>query len=141
MFIEYQEEPLAEYKDKSPLAIQYFGFASYDNSPNKYFYNCEGEIFSPNNTPLLWINFDFRCENFQGENAYGEADIKELCHSYEALENEYNDFFPIKEVTGIRPDGYIINFPLYIQAEKDAHVLLTTRAVSDRSDDCYEICK
>lgn len=77
----------------------------------------------------------------KGENAYGEADIKELCRSYEALENEYNDFFPIAEVTGIRPAGYIINFPLFIQAEKDAHVLLTTRAVSDRSDDCYEICK
>lgn len=79
--------------------------------------------------------------NVKGENAYGEADIKEMCRSYEALENEYNDFFPISEVTGIRPDGYIINFPLFIQAEKDAHVLLTTRAVSDRSDDCYEIRK
>lgn len=44
MFIEYQKEPLAEYHDKSPLAIQYFGFASYDNAPNKYFYNCEGKI-------------------------------------------------------------------------------------------------
>lgn len=43
VFIEYQTEPLAVYRDKSPLAIKYFGFASYDNSPNKYFYNCEGE--------------------------------------------------------------------------------------------------
>lgn len=43
VFIEYQTEPLAEYRDKSPLQIKYFGFASYDNSPNKYFYNCEGK--------------------------------------------------------------------------------------------------
>lgn len=42
VFIENQKEPLAEYRDKSPLSIQYFGFASYDNAPNKYFYNCEG---------------------------------------------------------------------------------------------------
>lgn len=137
MFIENQKEPLAEYRDKSPLAIQYFGFASYDNAPNKYFYNCEGGLFF---LIFFFARIDWTL-GLSGENAYGEADIKELCRTYEALENEYNDFFPISEVTGIRPDGYIINFPLFIQAEKDAHVLLTTRAVSDRSDDCYEICK
>lgn len=117
MFIEYQKEPLAATRDANPLPIKYFGFASYDNTLNKYFYNCEGE------------------------NAYGIDDIKELCRSYQALENEYKEFYPIKDVVGIRPDGYIINFPLYIQSGKDAHVLLTTRAVDDRADDVYEICK
>lgn len=51
VFIEYQTEPLAEYRDKNPLQIKYFGFASYDNSPNKYFYNCEGAI------PDFWFHF------------------------------------------------------------------------------------
>lgn len=117
MYIEYKKEPLAEYHDKSPLQIKYFGFASYDNTLNKYFYNCEGE------------------------NAYGIDDIKDMCRSAEATENEYKEFVPIKDVVGIRPDGYIVNFPLYIQSERDAHVLLTTRPVDDRADDCYEICK
>lgn len=49
--------------------------------------------------------------------------MKKKCRSYEALENEYKDFFPINEVTGTQSDGYIINFPVYIQAARDAHVL------------------
>lgn len=117
VFIDYKKEPLAEASDSNPLPIKYFGFASYDNTLNKYFYNCDGE------------------------NAYGEQDIKELCKFYEVYENEYKTFFPIADVTNIRSKGYIINFPFYIQAGRDAHVLLTTRPVDDRNDDCYEICK
>lgn len=115
MFIEYQKEPLAVAKDKSVLPIKYFGFASYDNSLAKFFYNCEGE------------------------NAYGDEDIKNLCRYASATENEYKEFYKITDVTGIRPEGYIINFPFYIQAERDAHVLLTKGPLANREDDEYEI--
>lgn len=79
---------------------------------------------------------------FQDENAHGEADIKQKCRSYETVQDGYSDFFPIKEVTGSRPDGYIVNFPLFIQAAKEVRILLATRPASpDSNDDCYEICR
>lgn len=116
VFIEYQKEPLAIAADDEPLPIKYFGFASYDNSLAKFFYNCEGE------------------------NAYGEADIKDLCRYAEARENEYKEFFKITDITGVRSEGYIINFPFYIRAERDAHVLLTKGPMANREDFEYEIC-
>lgn len=117
VFIEYKKEPLAVASDKDPLPIKYFGFASYDNSLAKYFYDCPGE------------------------NTYGATELSKRCKYYEALENEYKDFIRISDIEGIRPEGYIIRFPLFIQAEKDAHILLSPRNVDDRADSVYEICK
>lgn len=117
VFIEYQKEPLAVAEDKNVIPVKYFGFASYDNSLAKFFYNCEGE------------------------NAYQEDDIKKLCRYAEATENEYNEFHKITDIQGIRGDGYIINFPFYIQAERDAHVLLTTVPMANREANEYEIRK
>lgn len=104
-------------QDKDVLPVKYFGFASYDNSLAKFFYNCEGD------------------------NAYGENEIKELCHYADARENEYNEFFKITDISGIRSEGYIINFPFYIQAERDAHVLLTAKPEANREANEYEIRK
>lgn len=117
VFIEYQKQPLAIAEDKNVLPIKYFGFASYDNSLAKFFYNCEGE------------------------NAYQEDDIKKLCRYADATENEYKDFHKITDITGIRSEGYIINFPFYIQAERDAHVLLTAVPMANRETNEYEIRK
>ncbi|XP_031619784.1 uncharacterized protein LOC116338571 [Contarinia nasturtii] len=115
VFIEYQKEPLAVAEDKNVLPVKYFGFASYDNSLAKFFYNCEGE------------------------NAYQEEDIKKLCRYADATENEYKEFYKITDLTGVRSEGYIINFPFYIQAERDAHVLLTAVPMANREANEYEI--
>lgn len=117
MFIEYKDEPLAITTDRRPLAVKYFGFASYDNSLAKYFYDCPGEY------------------------VYELNELTKRCNNYEAFENEYKKFFAISEIEGIRPDGYIIKLPVFIQAERDAHILLSPQNRDDRSDDVYEICK
>lgn len=118
VFIEYQKAPLAMVVDKmGVLPVKYFGFASYDNSLAKFFYNCEGE------------------------NAYQEDDIKKLCRYADAMENEYNEFHKITDITGIRSEGYIVNFPFYIQGERDAHVLLTAEPKANREANEYEIRK
>lgn len=117
VFIEYQKEPLAVAQDKNVLSIKYFGFASYDNSLAKFFYDCEGE------------------------NAYGADDLKNLCHYADATENEYKEFHKITDIAGIRSEGYIINFPFYIQGERDAHVLLSTGPRADRTEAEYEFRK
>lgn len=116
VFIEYQKAPLAMVVDKmGVLPVKYFGFASYDNSLAKFFYNCEGE------------------------NAYQEEDIKKLCRYADATENEYNVFHKITDITAIRTEGYIVNFPFYIQGERDAHVLFTTEPKANRDANEYEI--
>lgn len=117
VFIEYQKEPLAVTQDKNVLSIKYFGFASYDNSLAKFFYDCEGE------------------------NAYGADDLKNLCHYADATENEYKEFHKITDIAGTRSEGYIINFPFYIQGERDAHVLLSTGPRADRTEAEYEFRK
>lgn len=116
MFIEYKDEPLAVTTDRRPLAVKYFGFASYDNSLAKYFYDCPGEY------------------------SYDLNELAKRCIHYEESENQYKKFFPIAEIEGIRPDGYIIKFPVFIHAERDAHILLSPHNRDDRSDDVYEIC-
>lgn len=121
VYIEYTESEeiklLATAQDKKVLKVKYFGFASYDNSLAKFFYNCEGD------------------------NAYSDEDLKTLCAEDEALENEYLRFHKITDVSGIRQEGYIINFPFYIQAERDAHVLLTEKPEANREANEYEIRK
>lgn len=116
VFIEYKDEPLAVYTDRRPLAVKYFGFASYDNSLAKYFYDCPGEY------------------------TYDVTELAKRCNQYEESENQYKKFFPISEIEGIRPDGYIIKFPVFIHAESNAHILLSPKNRDDRSDDVYEIC-
>lgn len=63
---------------------------------------------------------------------------KHLCRHTEVIENEYNEFYKITDVTSIRPEGYIISFPFFVQAEKDAHILLTTGPKANREDNEYE---
>lgn len=117
IFIENRDEPLATYKDQNLIQVKYFGFASYDNYLAKFFYNCAGE------------------------NTYSSNEIENSCRFYESWENEYKEFFKITDIPRIRPEGYLIKFPVYIQATKDAHVLLSPRAADDRADDVYEIRK
>lgn len=94
--------------------MKYFGFSSFDNSLAKYFYGCESE------------------------NSHPEADLRELCR-YKAMENEYNEFHKITDMAGVRTSGYIINFPFYVRASRDAHVLLTTVPEANREANEYEI--
>lgn len=113
VFIEHQSEPLAVAKDENPLDIKYFSFASKDNSLAKFFYDCEGE------------------------NVYGEEDYKQLCQYAEALEIEYTTFYKITDIPGIRSKGFLLNFPFFVQAERDTRILLTTGPKADRNDAEY----
>lgn len=117
VFIEYQKEPLAIAHDDNPLQIKYFGFASYHNSWATYYYDCPGE------------------------NLYDEPTLAKNCNYDQVSENEYKDFYAISDIEGIRPEGFLIRFPLFIKAGKDAHILLSPFNRDDRSDEVYEICK
>lgn len=113
MFVDQKQVLIS--KDDNVLPIKYFGFASHDNSLAEFFYGCEGDT------------------------AYDdEAILTNLCRYADATENEYKDFYKITDIAGVRPDGYIINFPFYLQAERDAHILLTTGPTANPKDNEYE---
>lgn len=111
--MEDQSEPLAVATDENPLNVKYFAFASQANSLAKFFYNCTGE------------------------NVYGEADFRSMCQYAEALEIEYTTFYKITDIPGIRSDGFVLNFPFFVQAERDTRILLTTGPKADRNEAEY----
>lgn len=114
-----REEPLAMATDPNPLPIKYFGFASYDNALNKYYYDCPDDNWRP---PEVHHSVS-------------------RCSYAEVWENKYENFYAIADIEGIRPDGYLINMPMSIKAERDAHILLSPNNRDDRSDAVYEICE
>lgn len=65
----------------------------------------------------------------------------EKCLYAEAMQNEYDDFFKITDLKGVRSSGYIVNFAFYVKAQRDAHILLTRGPRAIRGDNEYEIGK
>lgn len=112
VYIEHENNPIATWKDPSPLPIKYFGFAAYDNTLNRYFFNC------------------------RGEQSKTHANLEKSCKKITATDHEYKDFLLIPSN---QPPGFLVNFPVYVTAARDAHILLASEENS--SADFYEICK
>lgn len=52
---------------------------------------------------------------------------------------EYEKFVPLKEIPGAVYEGHLINFPLLIQGNKEAHILLSETATPNwEKDNVYE---
>lgn len=162
VFIENKKEPLATATDtQAPLQIKYFGFASYDNSLARFFYNCKNDhIFEKgvlnNLSPLQAKNnmesVDFRnctCSRFSTVNLLALdfvlsswihlfytlnfhqcSDLVTKCRLHtvkeDAADYDYRDYVKVSDIANSQPDGYILRIVLFIQAERDANILLTT---------------
>lgn len=115
LFAGHRKEPIIVADVGNMPPVEYFGFSSYDNSPAKYFYGCESD------------------------DAHPEGDLREQCRYAEAMENEYKQFYKIADMAGARTQGNMVNFPFYVRAARDVHVLLTTVPVANRESNEYEI--
>lgn len=89
-----------EAKDDNVLSIKYFGFRSGHSHISRYFYGCT-------NVPP---------SKFQ--------DIKDSCRHGQVDAFVFNEFYKINDIAGARTDGYIFNFPLYVQTAQNAHIEL-----------------
>lgn len=114
MFIEHERKPIAVWKDPAPLLIQYYGFASYENSLARYFFNCIGE------------------------QPQTESSLSTQCKQTQVSEYEYNQFVPIPAG---QPEGYLISLLVHIKADRDAHILLSPKTEINDIDAVYEIRK
>lgn len=66
--------------------------------------------------------------------------LKKQCRLYQEWENDYNKFFNLSQIPDIQPDGYLVRFPFYILAERDAHIIFTENDDPDwQADYAYEI--
>lgn len=68
--------------------------------------------------------------------------LKKFCKSYEESDEEYRMLFPLTDVPGAQPENYLVRFPFYILAERDANIVFSEKQNPDwLVDDVYEICK
>lgn len=68
------------------------------------------------------------------------AGLNKQCKLYEEWDNDYKKLMNISDVLGLAPDGYLVRFPFYILAERDAHIVFTETENPDWfTDNVYEI--
>lgn len=103
-----------EYKTESPVPFKYLGFATIKDRPLKYFYDCKGA----------------RADEFRN--------IKTDCQYIEASNQDYTASYKISDIAGARTDGFVINFPFYVQSPRDVRMLLTKGPVANRNDYEYD---
>lgn len=134
------------------LPIKYFGFASYDNSLARFFYNCKDDhIFQKgslnNQSPLQVKNeiasVDLRncmCAYlftvnlilliFHSISFYFYLVLVTKCRFYsvkpDSADYDYKDYIKTSDIANSQPDGYILRLVLFIQGGRDANILLTT---------------
>lgn len=114
---------IGETSDSHPIPVEYVSFGSWESNLVKFYFNCSFSFPLPDAV----------------SSSFPSKDIKNRCKYADALENEYKKFFRISEINGTRPEGYIVNFPFYIQASRDAHVLFTRGPRANPDDYEYEI--
>lgn len=51
----------------------------------------------------------------------------------------YTEYFKLSDLHGVRPKGYLVRIPFYIQGRENAHVLLSSVEDSSFEDDAYEL--
>lgn len=53
--------------------------------------------------------------------------------------DQYDHFIRLDDIAGIRPEGYVLQFPFYLRASKMAHVIFSAKENSTADDDAYEL--
>lgn len=116
---------LIEAKDPNPIPVKYVSFGSFKTSLVKYSFNCSFSFALPDTITLPSL--------------HSSKIVKDHCRYEEAITYEYTDFYKITDIVGARPENYIMNLPLYIQANVNSNVLLTKGPLTNFEDNAYEI--
>lgn len=73
---------------------------------------------------------------------YSELFFKRYMKVYQTSEkqtNKYVQFVKLNDIEGVRPYGYLLRMPFYIQGTENAHILLSPTENPDETDATYEI--
>lgn len=68
--------------------------------------------------------------------------LKKQCKEYEEWDDNYRQLMKLSDVTGVQPEGFLLRFPFYVIAERDAHIVFSESQNPDWFvDDVYEFGK
>lgn len=98
------------------MRVKYFGFSSLQQSTVRAFFNCSGD------------------------EVYTAGQLQTQCQQLNSSANEYT------QLTQLQPDNSIADgdrfareFPLYVAAGRDAHILLASNSTYDTIQSGYQI--
>lgn len=65
--------------------------------------------------------------------------LKKQCKEYEEWDDNYRQMMALSDIPGSQPDGFLVRFPFYVIAERDAHIVFSVSQNPDWFvDDVYE---
>lgn len=68
--------------------------------------------------------------------------LQKKCKSFEVESGQYGTLMPLSEIPNVQPEGYLVRFPFYILAERDAKIVFTETENPDwLIDEAYEVGK
>lgn len=139
--------PLLTAYDPHPLPIRFLSFASYRQNLVQFYFNC----FDDNEYAKDAVKIPLLTRLGEDEDkATSETKVNQVgllthrykldtCKHVQAKENEYRTFVPLKDIIGAQYEGHLINLPLLIKGDKNAHIALTaTDKPNWETDNIYE---
>lgn len=138
--------PLLTATDLKPLNVKYLSFAS--SSRSLFFYDVNEKIWlhderdkgepakvveevkKPN--PLISIV----------EVPSGKEDVwfNKYFKIYDTLgKKDYENLINLEELESVKPEGYHVRMPIWVEGPHNAHILLSPSGVPSMNDDAYEI--
>ncbi|XP_055311129.1 uncharacterized protein LOC129573947 [Sitodiplosis mosellana] len=65
--------------------------------------------------------------------------LRKQCKQYDEWDDNYREMMQLSDVPGSQPEGYLVRFPFYALAERDAHIVFSETENPDWFvDDVYE---
>lgn len=120
-------------KDPKKIDVKYVSFASNDGARVLYFYNCDDEKAAASLLPPPAPH-----ALFAGPIEYDEDILAKKCKHVHAWEDKYSPAIKLEAIKNSKPDGYLVQLPIFVKGVRDAHILLTTGNNLDPKDG-YEI--
>lgn len=112
--------------------MKYVSFASNDGTRVLFFYNCDGDKYAIEREPkvphpLYTVPIE-----------HDEEVLSKKCKHLRAWEDTYLSAIKLDSIKNSKPDGFMVQIPVYIKGVRDAHILLTPDNSLDPKDG-YEI--
>lgn len=127
-----QYKPIVFVTDTKPIDVKYVSFASNDGTRVLFFYNCDGDKYSVETQrkiphPLYTVPIE-----------HDEEILSKKCQHLRAWEDKYLSAIKLDSIKNSKPEGFMVQIPVYVKGVRDAHILLTPNNSLDPKDG-YEI--
>lgn len=115
------------------MPINYISFHASESSQNEFYYGCpypirRTDLIVPDKTDIA------------EDSTYAKTQVYAECSKIGVFDGEYIQYHKISDIRGTQPDGYLARIPVFVEANKDVTILLTTSSRPDMENDkLYQI--